>query len=497
MRLASAIFRNPMAKVPQYLNCKCTSSMVTIHRATHICGFEWYIYSCVVYVNGALSIVIDFFCCERERRVGEMVVRCICASLLNVGMWNDYWHRCRLYAENEFNTVKKTRAQRGQTNPQRIKHQTAVGKMGELLAADWLRAKGYNCSDPDFTIYTGRKKSWDSDMHIVSADGKFKVACKAQDEVSAKKYGRSWIFQKGGIGYGHTDPVIQSGESLSIFVSLNLKEEFAEVMGPFRMCDMRPLFKEPRLNSLRHSKVALYWEDMQHISVYNGVSEFAKVSQKMSKRSSSPPMPSPKKRKVEPDEEVLDEIVHVVNTPHVIYVLDRSGSMSQFGEEGYGSVQAAIAELPKTRGECLLSVFTFDNKYEEVVKGVNAKDYVLPEECMEPRGMTALRDAVSNALEYANTLDNDVYMVIFTDGEDNTSKVDPMALKKMIKASKIDITWLAAGDAEMEAATSLGIDEKDVLKVGGSGSSMMNAMRESSLKSQMGFSQMQRNVSVA
>ena len=403
--------------------------------------------------------------------------------MVNARMWKDYWHRCRLYAENEFETVKKTRAQRGQTNPTRIKHQTAVGKMGELLAVDWLRGKGYNCSDPDFTIYTGKRKSWDSDMHILSSHGKFKVACKTQDEVSAKKYGKSWIFQKGGHGYGHTDPVIQSGESLSVFVSLNLADEHAEVMGPFRMCDMRPLFKEPRLKNLRYSKVALYWEDMKHIRPYNGVSAFSESSQKMSSPEPSPE-PSPKKRKVE------------VPT-HVIYVLDRSGSMSQFGEEGYGSVQAAIADLPKTRGDCLLSVFTFDNKHEEVVKGVKAKDYTLPEECMEPRGMTALRDAVSNALEYANTLDHNVYMVVFTDGEDNTSKTEPEALKKMIKASKIDISWLAAGDAEMDAATSLGIDAKDVLKVGGSGSNMVSAMRESSLKSQIGFSQMQRNVSVA
>tara|TARA_B110000858_G_scaffold198535_1_gene266426 strand:+ start:12377 stop:13597 length:1221 start_codon:yes stop_codon:yes gene_type:complete len=406
-------------------------------------------------------------------------------------MWKDYWHKCRLYAENEFATVQKTRAQRGQSNPKRIKHQTAVGKMGELIARDHLCELGYNCSDPDFTIYTGKKKSWDSDMHLLSSHGKFKVACKAQDEVSAKKFGRSWIFQKGGHGYGHTDPIIQKGESLSVFVSLNLAEQTAEVMGPFRMRDMRPLFKEPRVKKLRYSKVALYWEDMQHICPYNGVSDFAESSQKMSKRSSPSPEPSPKKRKVEPDEEVE-------TTPHVIYVLDRSGSMSQFGDEGYGSVQAAIAALPEARGEnCLLSVFTFDNKHEEVVKGVLAKDYVLPKECMEPRGMTALRDSLSNALEYANTLTNDVHVVIFTDGEDNTSKVDPLALKKMIKASKIDISWLAAGDAETDAATSLGIDKKDVLKVGGSGSNMVSAMRESSLKSQMGFSQMQRNVSVA
>lgn len=403
-------------------------------------------------------------------------------------MWKDYWHKCRLYAENEFETVKKTRAQRGQTNPKRIKHQTAVGKMGELIACDWLREKGYNCTDPDFTIYTGRKKSWESDMHILSTDGKFKVACKAQDEVSAQRYGRSWIFQKGGQGYGHTDPVIQSGESLSVFVSLNLEEKTAEVMGPFRMCDMRPLFKEPRLKNLRYSKVALYWEDMQHICPYNGVSEFGESS-KMKRSSPSPESP-PKKRKVEPEEPE--------KPPHVIYVLDRSGSMHQFGCEGYGSVSATIKELPKTRGEnCLVSVFTFDNKHEEVVKGAQAKDYELPKECMEPRGTTALRDAVSNALEYAGTLTDDVYLVVFTDGQDNCSKVTREALKAMVKESKVDISWLAAGEAEMDEAISLGVHEKDVLKVGGTGSSMVNAMRQSSLKSQIGFSQMQRDVSVA
>ena len=404
-------------------------------------------------------------------------------------MWKDYWHKCRLYAENEFETVKKTRAQRGQTNPKRIKHQTAVGKMGELIACDWLREKGYNCTDPDFTIYSGRKKSWESDMHILSSHGKFKVACKSQDEVSARKYGRSWIFQKGGQGYGHTDPVIQSGESLSVFVSLNLEEESAEVMGPFRMCDMRPLFKEPRLKNLRFSKVALYWEDMQHICPYNGVSEFHESSHKSPKMSSKRASPesseSPTKRQK-------------TMTPHVIYVLDRSGSMHQFGCEGYGSVSATIKELPKTRGDnCLVSVFTFDNKHEEVVKGAQAKDYELPKECMEPRGTTALRDAVSNALEYAGTLSDEVYLVVFTDGQDNCSKTSQESLKAMLKKSKVDISWLAAGEAEMSEAISLGIQEKDVLKVGGTGDNMMSAMRQSSLKSQVGFSQVQRDLSVA
>lgn len=390
-------------------------------------------------------------------------------------MWDEYWHKCRLYAEEEFSTVQKTRQQRGQSNPRRIIHQTAVGKMGELMACDYLRGLGYECSDPDFQVYKARQKSWDSDMYLTLTH-RHKVACKAQDEESARRFGQSWIFQKGGHGFGHTDPVIQKGESLSVFVSLNLKEKTAEVRGPFRMCDLRPLFKPPRIERLRFSKVALYWEDMKEVPVYNGVA----VQPESPKMSSDRPA---KKRKTE--------------TPHVIYVVDRSGSMDQFGKEGYGSVQAAISNLASDRGEdCLLSVFTFDNEHEEVVKGVKASGYVLPKACMEPRGMTALRDSVQMALEYAGTLPHRVFLVVFTDGEDNMSTTSSEALKQMIEAAKVDISWLAAGEAKVCAATDLGIDKKDVLKVGSCGSSMMTAMRFSSQKSDAGFTEVQRSISI-
>ena len=111
---------------------------------------------------------------------------------------------------------------------------------------------------------------------------------------------------------------------------------------------------------------------------------------------------------------------------HVIYVLDRSGSMLQYGDEGYSSIQAAIEELPKSKGEdCLLSVFSFDDQQLEVAKSVKAQGYVLPEESVRPRGLTALRDAISNALEYVGSLpsDQEKYLVVFTDGDDNRSTV--------------------------------------------------------------------------
>ena len=208
-------------------------------------------------------------------------------------------------------------------------------------------------------------------------------------------------------------------------------------------------------------------------------------------------MSSPVKRKSE--QEAASPKKQKIEIPHVIYVLDRSGSMKQYGEEGYGSIQAAIEELPKSRGEnCLLSVFSFDDKHEEVAKGVEAKGYVLPEESVKPRGLTALRDAISNALEYAGSLppEQSKYVVVFTDGADNKSTVSKDSLKKILQESAVDMTWLAASEAKVMAATELGVDEKDVLKVGGSGQNMKDSMRFSSQKLETGFTQAQRQTSI-
>lgn len=188
-------------------------------------------------------------------------------NMLSASEWDTYVAECRLYAENEFSSTYAMRKRRGQSNPEKIKHQTMVGKMGELLAWNHLNVMGYDCSEPDFNIYKGSRKSWESDMFIEHGGRRWKVACKSQDMESAKKYGRSWIFQKNGVGHGHTDPVISKGDSLSVFVSVDLENRDCEVLGPFDMHDLRPKFKEPRIKWLAFSKVALYWDDMKDVPI--------------------------------------------------------------------------------------------------------------------------------------------------------------------------------------------------------------------------------------
>ena len=143
----------------------------------------------------------------------------------------------------------------------RIKHQTSVGKMGEFVTQEFLSTLGYECTDPDCEVYTGRNKSWASDLFV----NEHKIAVKTQDLDSALRFGKSWIFQKGGYGFGHVDPIIHGGKSFAVFVTLDLNEKSASVQGPFNMKDLRPHFKEPKVPSLRFSKLALYWDDIKDI----------------------------------------------------------------------------------------------------------------------------------------------------------------------------------------------------------------------------------------
>jgi hypothetical protein len=178
--------------------------------------------------------------------------------------WQTDWAKCQAYAEDEFSSVKTSRKERGQRDASRIKHQCAVGKMGEILACEYLRFFGHECTEPDFEVYASFDKSWESDLFV----GKQKIACKTQDDASARKYGQSWVFQRGGNGHYHTDPVMKDEESLCMFVMLDVKNCLCEVHGPYAMSDLIPLFKDPTLDALRFSKACLYWEDIRNLDAY-------------------------------------------------------------------------------------------------------------------------------------------------------------------------------------------------------------------------------------
>jgi uncharacterized protein YegL len=120
------------------------------------------------------------------------------------------------------------------------------------------------------------------------------------------------------------------------------------------------------------------------------------------------------------------------NLTYIAFILDRSGSMQSMAEEAIGGFNAFLSEQQAEEGEANLSLILFDHEYTPItnctpvakVKPLNGKTY-------EPRGMTALFDAMGRTIDdlgkqLADTPEADrpggVIVVTLTDGMENASK---------------------------------------------------------------------------
>jgi hypothetical protein len=137
--------------------------------------------------------------------------------------------------------------------------------MCEELVYSYIAAAGFDVSPPDYDVYEIDKKNFDKDLYVINGEERIGVTVKGQDyESSARRWGHSWIFQKKVGGTSTSDPVIEGGRSLAMFVSIHLEERNCVIHGPFWMRDVRPHFKKPKLKFLK-SKVAVYLDDIQHL----------------------------------------------------------------------------------------------------------------------------------------------------------------------------------------------------------------------------------------
>lgn len=158
----------------------------------------------------------------------------------------------------------------------------------------------------------------------------------------------------------------------------------------------------------------------------------------------------------------------------VVFILDRSGSMSGLEADTIGGFNSMIAKQKKEEGEAYISTVLFDDQtevlYDRVpiqrVEPMNDNQYYV-------RGCTALLDALGGAIhhignvhKYAREEDRPekTLFAITTDGMENASrKYSYEKLKAMIERQKEKYGWefifLGANiDAAKEAAR-FGIDE--------------------------------------
>jgi len=158
----------------------------------------------------------------------------------------------------------------------------------------------------------------------------------------------------------------------------------------------------------------------------------------------------------------------------VVFILDRSGSMSGLERDTIGGFNSMIEKQKKEEGEALVSTILFDN-YSEVlhdrvdvtkIEPLTERDYTV-------RGCTALLDAIGGAIhhignvhKYARNEDvpEHTIFIITTDGMENASHhYSREKIKTMIELQKSKYGWeflfLGANIDAIETARSYGIDQ--------------------------------------
>ena len=162
------------------------------------------------------------------------------------------------------------------------------------------------------------------------------------------------------------------------------------------------------------------------------------------------------------------------NLTELVFILDRSGSMSGLESDTIGGYNSMIEKQKAEEGEANITTVLFDDKVEMInqrvsiqeVKKMTDKDYYV-------RGCTALLDAIGQTIHYMGNVqkyakDEDragtVLFVITTDGYENSSKEYSYdKVRKMIKNQKDLYKWefifLGANIDAVATAEQFGIDK--------------------------------------
>ena len=160
------------------------------------------------------------------------------------------------------------------------------------------------------------------------------------------------------------------------------------------------------------------------------------------------------------------------NTTEIVFILDRSGSMSGLESDTIGGFNSMIEKQKNEDGKCYVSTILFNNVSKVIhdrvlideVKPMTRSDYSVG-------GSTALLDAIGTAINHIETIHKyarkeDVpehtIFVITTDGMENFSyKYHSKQIKKMIKNKQEECGWeflfAAANIDAVETAESFGI----------------------------------------
>ena len=89
------------------------------------------------------------------------------------------------------------------------------------------------------------------------------------------------------------------------------------------------------------------------------------------------------------------------NLTEIVFIIDRSGSMSGLEQDTIGGFNSMIQKQKKAKGEALISTILFDDVSEVLHDRVNVTDIrPMTDQDYMVRGCTALLDAIGGAIHH-------------------------------------------------------------------------------------------------
>lgn len=160
------------------------------------------------------------------------------------------------------------------------------------------------------------------------------------------------------------------------------------------------------------------------------------------------------------------------NLTEVVFILDRSGSMSGLEGDTIGGFNSMLKKQREEEGDANVTTVLFDDEIEMLhkrvdikeIKNITSKDYYV-------RGCTALLDAIGYSINFMINVPKkeerakNVLFIITTDGYENASKeYSYEKIKKMITYEKERYNWqflfLGANIDAISTARKFGISEE-------------------------------------
>ena len=140
------------------------------------------------------------------------------------------------------------------------------------------------------------------------------------------------------------------------------------------------------------------------------------------------------------------------NYTHVVFILDKSGSMAGTQDDVIGGFNSLMADQRKAEGKLTVSMCQFDTNYNLCFNMVGAAEVTdLNSDTYRPGGNTALLDAVGRTVnEVGDKLRSlpealrpgKVLVVIMTDGQENSSREFSRAqVSSLVKRQEEEFKW--------------------------------------------------------